>query len=239
MEITGIKTEKILPNTIILEDFLDKYIKKINDKSVLVFSSKIISILLGNIKKLEEEYEDLIIQEAEYISKSKNKYNKFITVKHSAFISGSGIDQSNGNGYIILLPEKPFEVAKTIYDYLKNKHNVDFGIIITDSHSTPLRRGAVGISIGFWGFSPLHDYVGEKDIFGREFCFEKANLVDQISSAANLIMGEGAEQTPVVIVNKLDILNYDNNLPTVEERKSFLLSPDEDLYHIFYQDRIN
>lgn len=38
------------------------------------------------------------------------------------------------------------------------------GIILSNSHSTPLRRGTTGISIGFYGFEALWDYRGQSDL---------------------------------------------------------------------------
>ncbi|MEI6267056.1 MAG: coenzyme F420-0:L-glutamate ligase [bacterium] len=240
MRIEAIKTKKISADSTKIFDFLDENIKVFEPRSIIVFSSKVLAILSGNTSDFRVNYEDIIVNEADYYTNEKNKYGHFLTIKNNAFISGSGIDQSNGNGRLVLLPKEPQILAKTIYNHLrKNYNHPEFGVVITDSQSTPLRRGAVGVSIGFYGFSPLHDYVGEKDLFGRAFCFEKANLVDQIASAANLVMGEGDEQTPIAIVNELKNIEFGDNLPTKEQLKFFLLNPDEDLYHILYEGRFN
>lgn len=74
------------------------------------------------------------------------------------------------------------------------------GVIVTDSISTPLRRGAVGFCLAWAGIDPLYDYRGEKDLFGRVFNFEQANLGDALASAAVAVMGEGNEQTPLAVI---------------------------------------
>ena len=239
MEIIAIKTEKLLHKSIGLFEFLDKYITDIAPSSVVVISSKALSIIIGDTIEMQSDYSEVISGEAEYISEAKNRYGHHMTVKNNVFISGSGIDHSNGNGLLILLPKEPQVLAKQIYKHLAEKFKLsNFGIVITDSQSVLLRRGAVGVSIGFYGFAPLHDYVGEQDIFGRDFKFEKSNLVDQIAAAANLVMGEGQEQTPIATVSGLTGLQYGSDLPTSAQLREFLLTPEEDIFHIFYENRL-
>ena len=44
-----------------------------------------------------------------------------LTIKNNILIPTSGIDESNANGYYILWPEKPFESAKRIYNFIKKE----------------------------------------------------------------------------------------------------------------------
>jgi F420-0:gamma-glutamyl ligase len=76
----------------------------------------------------------------------------------------------------------------------------NLGIILTDSHCTPLRRGTTGISIGFYGFQALLDYRGRPNIFGRPLVVTLANRADAMAAAAVGLMGEGAECVPAAIV---------------------------------------
>lgn len=235
----SIKTGKILPGKIKLKGFLDSNVKSLSESTILVISSKVLSLIAGSYKNPDENLEHLIREEAEYISKKKNNINKYLTIKHHAFISSGGIDESNGAGKLVMLPKKPFKTAREIHTYLTLKFGIkSLGIIITDSHSIPLRRGAIGISIGFWGFSPLHDYLGEKDIFGREFVYEKANLVDQLAAGANLAMGEGSEQTPIVKISGANMIRFGKNSPTKSEINFFLLTPKKDIYHLLYEGKL-
>jgi dihydrofolate synthase / folylpolyglutamate synthase len=75
-----------------------------------------------------------------------------------------------------------------------------FGVLITDSTSRPLRRGAMGFALSWAGIDPLNDYRGTKDIFGQAIRVEQANLVDGLAAAAVLLMGEGNEQTPLALI---------------------------------------
>jgi len=73
------------------------------------------------------------------------------------------------------------------------------GVILTDSRSLPLRYGASGVAVGWWGIRPLESHIGECDLFGRPLRYERSNVVDGVAAAATVMMGEVAEQTPVVI----------------------------------------
>ena len=234
MEIRPIKTEKIILNGISLNSFLDKYIKDLKEESVVAITSKVIAIIENRVSPLTNNIEDLIKKEADFIL-GKNKYGRFITIKHNALISASGIDQSNGNGSYILLPTDPQRIAKQIYLYLKKKFETKkFGVIITDSRSMPLRVGAMGVAVGFWGFSPLNNYIGTKDLFRRKFQFEKANIVDALSAVAVLVMGEGSEQTPIAMIENLKQVQFDKSRPNKEDLKELYVSLEDDIFHPFY-----
>ena len=47
---------------------------------------------------------------------------------------------------------------------------------------------------------PLRDRRGEADLFGRELKATMIGVADEIASAASLVIGEGAEGTPVALV---------------------------------------
>ena len=235
MNIRAIKTKKISVGEISLEKFLDDYIVDVKENSIIVVTSKVISLIENRVAPLTTDLDKLIHEEADYISKDKNRYDRYTTFKFNALVSGAGIDQSNGDGSYILLPKDPQKTAKYIYDYLTKKFKIfDFGVIITDSRSMPLRVGASGVAIGFWGFAPLKDYVGTEDIFGRKLQFEKANVVDALATAAVLVMGEGNEQTPLAVIEDLNFIDFKKDSPTQTELKEFYISIDDDIFHQFY-----
>jgi len=103
--------------------------------------------------------------------------------------------------------------------------------VITDSHSQPLRRGAIGISVGFWGFEPVVDHIGKKDLFGREIKIEQSNLVDGLAAGATVVMGEVAECQPVVIARGVPELTF-----TKENKKSVVYVPfEDDTFRVLYE----
>src|SRR5208337_1912501 len=103
----------------------------------------------------------------------------------------------------------PFECAKEIYEYIKKQFGLKaFGVIISDSHTTPLRTGIMGIGIAYYGFYPLRDYRNKKDIFGRKLKMSQTNIVDSLAASAVYEMGEGVEQTPIAVIEDVGDISF-------------------------------
>lgn len=232
MIITPIKTPVVFPQKTSLFMLLDASLKKFPERSILVITSKIISLCEGRIISLEEDKEKLLQQEADYyLPKKFRRFGASGTITHSAFIGAAGIDESNAFGHYVLLPKDSRKTASAIYQYLKKRFSVEeAGVVITDSHSTPLRRGASGIALSYRGFVGLKDYRGKEDLFGRKLIIEQANVVDALAAVAVLVMGEGAEQTPLVLIEKTPGVTFHKNAPTKKELSAFFVDPKDDIF---------
>ena len=103
------------------------------------------------------------------------------------------------------------------------------GVIIVDSHSTPLRRGTTGVAIGWSGFRALKGYENTPDIFGKRFTTH-ANHVDGLATAAALSMGEGNEQTPLALISDISFIDFRASSPTEKELAFFKPPLDDDLF---------
>ena len=222
MIIKSIKTRPFLPPKDDLEEILAGLAhakgsaRIIKDGVIVVITSKVVAISQGRCIRIDDSVDkyELVKKEAgEYLSKNKmpKGYSFILTIKDNILMPTAGIDESNANGHYILWPEKPFETAKKIYNFIKKKFNLKkFGVIISDSHTTPLRWGTMGVAIGFWGFNPLKDYRGTKDIFGRKLKVTQVNLADSLAIAAVATMGEGKEQTPIAVISDIDFIKFGN-----------------------------
>ncbi|MEX0930320.1 MAG: coenzyme F420-0:L-glutamate ligase [Candidatus Paceibacterota bacterium] len=205
MKITPIKTRIVTPPRDDLEEVIRAAISTLAERSIVVVTSKVVSIGQGRCVSIDEvkDKDQLAIDEAEaYVPRDAIPGGYALhTYKNNLLISSSGVDASNGDGFYILWPEKPYDAAEQIRVFLQTTYNVtDVGVIITDSRGLPLRRGAVGVSIGYAGFTPLRDYRGDSDIFGRKIREGQANIVDGLAAAAVVAMGEGSETTPIAVV---------------------------------------
>ncbi len=228
MKIVSLKTEKIVPDHTSIFDVLDKSLPEIKENSILVVASKVVAICEGRVKKIQEGDEEKLIEEESqfFLPRNSNLYSVSLTITQNTLIATAGIDESNGNGYFILWPKDPEKSAKEIREYLIKKFNLkNLGIIITDSRTTPLRWGVTALGIGFAGFKPLKNYIGEEDIFGRKLVFTKMSIVDNLSSAAAVVMGEGAEQTPLAIIEDIPFVEF-----TDQEPEDIKISIEEDVY---------
>lgn len=220
MIVKAIKTRIFLPSKDDLLDLLSA-IKSLKENSVVAITSKVISIGEGRCIPLEqvEDKDKLAIAEADkYIPRELSPNKQILhTIKNNMFVASSGIDESNAAGFYILWPKNPKESAKRIWKFLKEKFKIkNLGVIITDSRLIPQRRGVVGISIGYFGFNPIRDYIGKKDLFGREFKMETSNLADSLATAAVLEMGEGSEQTPIAIISDIPYIEFTNRFINLE-----------------------
>lgn len=213
MQLISLKTRIMNPPKDDLFGVLDGVDFDFHEKDVFVVTSKVVSIHQGRtvLNDGSVTKDELIEREAEAILAHRKVAGGqvIVTRKNHTIISSAGIDESNANGYFVLWPEHIQDFAKELQQYLKSRFHVkQCGVVITDSHSTPLRYGAIGVGIGFYGFIPIKDYRGHEDIFGRKFQVQRANVVDGIAAAAVLAMGEGAETTPAAIVRGLEGVDF-------------------------------
>jgi F420-0:gamma-glutamyl ligase len=232
MIVTTRKTPPVVPGDALF-DVLDAAIPTLDERSVVAVSSKIVAICEGSVVPMETGDKDALVrQQAERYLAPDNMYHVSLTVKNNMLIANAGIDESNGNGNYVLWPQVPQESANAIRRHLQQRLALDdVGVVIVDSKITPLRWGTTGIALSHSGFATLNDYVAQADIFGRPFAFEKANVSDGLAAAAVLVMGEGAECTPIAVITDLPFVKFRRRDPTQEELDQQSIPIDEDLYH--------
>src|SRR3989344_1870339 len=200
MIITPIKT-RIFKEGDNLFDFITTYIKRVREKSIIVVTSKIAALAEGRTATVENirTKEKLIMSESELAIPTKYAW---MTIKDGMVMASAGIDESNANGKLILLPKDSFETAKILRNKLRKKYGVkDLGVLITDSRTMPLRAGITGVALGYAGFCGIKDYKNTPDIFGRKFKFSRVDIADSVATAAVLVMGEGREKQPLAIAS--------------------------------------
>ena len=233
MIIKAIKTHKIIKSDNDLLKLLDQYVDGLKEESILVIASKIVAITQGRmVNPKEVDVDALIKKEADFfIDKNLHKSNLFITLKNNILTFSSGIDESNGNGYLILWPEDPQKVANKVRSHLMRRFNIEqVGVIITDMTALPMRWGVIGGAIAYSGFKPLKDLRGKPDIFGKEYKYTKVGILNGLSAAASVVMGEGAEQTPLAIIEDLDFIEFVDKNPSRNELESLIIKLEEDMY---------
>ncbi len=232
MRITSIKTDRIVPGRKLF-DILNRYLKKLPERSILAVTSKIVSICEGRIVPVDSvDKTKLIEEEADYfLPLEQSKYNVVLTLKHNMLIPSAGVDESNGNGYYILWPRDSQRTANEIRTYLTQRFKKkNIGVIVTDSRTSPLRWGTTGTVLAHSGFSALNSYIGQPDIFGRKLKMTKANVSEALSVAAVLAMGEGNEQTPLALIENVSFVRFQQRNPSSREVKKLSINPKDDLY---------
>jgi coenzyme F420-0:L-glutamate ligase len=228
MIVKAIKT-KIFKEGDNLLDFIIEHVKKIPEQSVLIVTSKIVSLAEGRVVEYqgEEAKTELIKSESDLAIPTKYVW---LTVKDNMVMASAGIDDSNANGKLILLPRDSFKAAASLCIKLKNKFKLKhFGVVITDSRTIPLRAGTIGVSLGYAGLQGLKQYRGQRDLFGRKFQFARVSVVDSLAAAAVLEMGEGNECQPLALIKEASI-KFQERI----NRQELDINLEEDMYAPFF-----
>lgn len=124
-----------------------------------------------------------------------------LTLKDGFLYPNAGIDHSNApDGCVVLLPKDPCDTAASIRRAISEKSGKRVAVIIGDSRTHPLRLGCVGVAVACDGLVPVEDARGQKDLFGRELKITRKAVADNLVSAAQVVMGEGDEGIPAVVI---------------------------------------
>ena len=124
-----------------------------------------------------------------------------VETRDGLILANAGVDTSNvtGGDSVTLLPldsdKSADKIRKSIFKRLGRK----VAVIITDTVGRPWREGLVDIAIGCAGIAPLDDKRGQKDKRGFLLNATVMATVDQVASAAGLLMDKNS-QTPLIIV---------------------------------------
>ena len=121
--------------------------------------------------------------------------------RHGFVAANAGIDRSNtgGKDLVVLLPEHPDASARQIREALRALSGVLVGVVISDSFGRPWREGQVNVAIGAAGVEAMRDYRGRQDPDGYELQGTELAAVDELASAAELVMGK-LDRVPVALI---------------------------------------
>lgn len=213
-----------------LMSFITTHIRKVPERSVIVITSKIVALAEKRTVTIEnaKTKENAIRAESSFAIRTRYVW---LTIKDGMIIPSAGIDESNANGKLILLPKDSFRSAQRIRRDLKRYYGVkDLGIIVTDSRTMPLRSGVVGVALGYAGFRGFRDYRGKPDIYGRKLKFSCTDVADSLATAAVLLMGEGNERQPLALIGQAPITFCER-----VRRDELRISIEDDMFRPFFR----
>ena len=217
-------------NEIILKSISDNNLL-LEDGDILIIAQKIISkaenryinldnvipsqsaIDLGEELNRNPAFIQLILNESKsIISTEKN----VIIVEHNlGFIHiNAGIDRSNipqDENLVLLLPVDPSSSAETIQSFISKSLNINISVIITDSMSRPYRSGVTNFALASANIQSLIDLKGESDIYGNTLKSTEIAIADELAAAAGLLMGQGDELKPVILMKGFSKSSYGIN----------------------------
>ncbi|HEX9555462.1 MAG TPA: coenzyme F420-0:L-glutamate ligase [Reyranella sp.] len=186
-----------------------KIVSKAEGRSVELATVKPSARAVALAKEIQKDPRlvELILSESVRVVRSRP--NVLIVEHRLGFVmANAGIDQSNvgptdGVERALLLPVNPDGSAEALRARLSAQHGVALAVIITDSFGRAWRRGTAGVAIGAAGLPALLDLRGNPDLFGRTLQVSISGFADEIAAAASLVMGQGDEAQPVVLVRGL------------------------------------
>ena len=150
---------------------------------------------------------ELILSESVRVVRSRP--NVLIVEHRLGFVmANAGIDQSNvgptdGVERALMLPVDPDGSAAKLRARLAELCGVSLAVVIINSFGRAWRRGTCGVAIGAAGLPALLDLRGNPDLFGRALQVSISGFADEIAAAASLVMGQGNEAQPAVLMRGL------------------------------------
>ncbi|MFA6386404.1 MAG: coenzyme F420-0:L-glutamate ligase [Candidatus Paceibacterota bacterium] len=229
MKVIPIKTKIFRENEDLIK-FIVSHIKKLEENSILVVTSKIVALSEGRvvIAKDEKTREEIIKKESQFMMRTKYTW---LTIKDGMVMASAGVDESNADGKIVLLPKDSFKAAIEIRNKLLKYYKVkNLGILITDSRLMPLRAGVVGVALGYSGFKGVKNYIGHKDLFGRKLKFSRTDVADSLATASVYLMGEGNECQPLAVITDCKV-EFKNKI----DKNELKIDIKEDIYQPLFE----
>ena len=201
----------------------------IQSGDILVVTQKIISKAENQMIKIDPNdplsHKPLVERESVRILRRRGDLIISQT-KHGFVCANAGIDLSNvERGQAALLPDDSDRSARRLRDGLAGRFQLDVGIIISDTFGRPWRRGLTDVAIGSAGVLPILDLRGSPDAFGREMQVTEVALVDELASAAELVMGKSSG-IPIAIIRGADMSWFGSG--SVQEQ--IVRDPQDDLF---------
>jgi len=227
MIVRAIKTSIFRANEDLLA-FIQANIPKLKDGSIVVITSKVVALAEGRVADARDK-EKLIKRESTWALQTHREW--WWTEKDGALLVNAGIDDSNANGKLILLPKDSFQTAEDLRAKLHQLYKVKLmGVIIADSRISPMRAGVTGLAVGYAGFRGIRDYRGKKDIFGKKLKVTLTDVADSLATAATLVMGEGAERQPLAIIEDAPVEFVDR-----VNRREVQIAAKDDMYSSLFR----
>lgn len=230
MLVTPLHTDVIRNGERSLLDVVKQYLPPLQEKQVVAITSKIVSLCEGLTVPIQDSSKAaLAYQEADFYLKAEdNPYHQVLAIKDSALIIAAGVDARNTGGYYVKLPNA-VRAARIVWEYLRSEGNDEIGVIVTDSHTTPMRTGVTGISLGYCGFVGVNHNHNALDVFGQTMS-ESVHVADALAAAAVFAMGETNEQTPLAVISNIPHIQFRSAPPAEEELREAYLPLDTDIY---------
>ncbi|MGI9146861.1 MAG: coenzyme F420-0:L-glutamate ligase [Chloroflexota bacterium] len=193
----------------------------LRDGDILVVTQKVVSKAEGCVVRLDEvepsplatEWAELWHKDARVVELVLRESRRIVRMERGVIISetrhglvcaNAGVDQSNvGANSVTLLPLDPDASAERLRSALSQASGANIGIVISDTFGRAWREGQVNVAIGVAGVESMRHFEGQLDPTGYELRVTLLATADELSSAAELVMGK-VDGVPVALVRGLE-----------------------------------
>ncbi|HET6738723.1 MAG TPA: coenzyme F420-0:L-glutamate ligase [Kribbella sp.] len=172
----------------------------LRDGDVVSVTSKIVSKQEGRLtygtrqEAVDAELVRVVAQRGE---------TRIVQTRHGLVMAAAGTDTSNtAPGTVLLLPIDPDASARALRSALRERYDVNVGIIVTDTLGRPWRNGQTDLAIGAAGVRVVEDLRGTTDSHGNVLAVTEPALADEIAGASELVKGK-ADGVPVAVLRGL------------------------------------
>jgi coenzyme F420-0:L-glutamate ligase/coenzyme F420-1:gamma-L-glutamate ligase len=197
------------------------------EDDVLVVTQKVVSKAEGRIMEVHPHDDDArrMIAEKESVRIVRRRGNLIIAeTRHGFVCANAGVDASNLEpGQVTLLPVDPDKSARRLRRRIQQLTGQRPAVIISDTFGRAWRSGLVNFAIGIAGMKPFVDYRETLDHFGTPLKVTVIAVADEISAAAELVMGK-ADGVPAAIARGMRFQKGKGSA------KALVRAPQEDLF---------
>jgi coenzyme F420-0:L-glutamate ligase / coenzyme F420-1:gamma-L-glutamate ligase len=173
----------------------------LQDGDVVSVTSKIVSKAEGRLQTTGTR-DDAIDAELVRVVAQRGD-TRIVQTRHGLVLAAAGTDTSNtAPGTVLLLPVDPDASARLLRSALKDRYDVNVGVLVTDTLGRPWRNGQVDLAIGAAGVQVIEDLRGTTDSHGNVLAVTEPAIADEIAAASELVKGK-ADGIPVAVLRGL------------------------------------
>lgn len=194
---------------------------ELQDRDIVIVASTVVAKAEGEIFRLEDitpgktalEMASRNGKDARFIQAVLSRSREVLVEKPFMLVTtlaghtcvNAGVDESNiEDGFLLYPPVNPDASASRLGQKLEKLSGKKLSVIVTDTNGRAFKLGQTGAAIGIYKITPIKHWIGEKDLFGKVLEVTEEAVADELAGAANLLMGEGAGGTPVVVIRGFD-----------------------------------
>lgn len=201
------------------------------DGDILVVTSKIVSKSEGRQVPAADRDKAIADDTVRVVAERVHPggVTRIVETKQGLIMAAAGLDMSNvPEGVALRLPEDPDLSARLLCAGLRERFDVEIGIVVTDTVGRPWRVGQTDLAIGAAGVQLTDDLRGANDANGRPLHVTMAVVADELAGAADLVKGK-TSGIPVAVVRGMGRLVLGLDAPGA---RSLVRTGDEDMFRL-------